>query len=258
MLSFFLLTEFLFASPNRIVSLNPTLTEILFELDLGDDIVGTTEYSDYPDAAKKIPRVGSYARPQIEKIVELKPTRILTFKEGDPSYVESLKKTKLTLSVFESRSLGDFEIIVNNLAELFNRRAQAQTLIKINKAYWSQVKKINLNKKILIEVDHEPLFVAGSDTFISEGLFKCGLYNVFSDLKGYKQVQQESLNDKKPDIILVLSASGFKASEDYWHSNPLTRTATIRVGDPDTMSRLSPRFSKSIYDFCKGLKGFQQ
>ena len=72
MFLFLLLNILLAQTPStpRIVSLNPALTEILFKLDLGNHIVGTTTYSDYPEAAKKIPIIGSYFKPNIEKIIK--------------------------------------------------------------------------------------------------------------------------------------------------------------------------------------------
>src|SRR5690606_29289418 len=104
----------------KIVSLNPALTEILFDLGLGKNIIGTSSFSNYPKEAKKIQTVGSYLKPSIEKIIRLKPTHILVFKEGDPTIEESFKRANLNYILFESRTLKDFENTILTLSKLFD------------------------------------------------------------------------------------------------------------------------------------------
>lgn len=255
MLAIFLFS-FVFAREYRIVSLNPTLTEILFELGEGGSIVGTTQFSDYPEAAKKIKRVGTYLRPQIEKIVELKPTHVIAYNEGDPSYVDSLKKANVPLFIFESRKLEQYEQVITKLSQMF-KSSKGKSLIKKYNTDLAKIIKNKINKKVLIQVDQNPLIVAGGNTFISQGFEKCGLKNVFQKLDGFKQIQMEAIKENQPDIILILGqlskGSNFDTVKEFWRNNPLTKNAKFVWGDPDTLSRLSPRFTNAIYKVCSEL-----
>lgn len=252
-----LLSIFVCAGEYRIVSLNPTITEILFELDLGDSIVGVTQFSEYPEAAKKITRIGSYLRPQIEKIIELRPTHVIAYNEGDPSYVESFRKASIPFYIFDSHKLEQYENVVMDLSKLFNKKIKGQKLIEAYKKDWDEIKKINSNKKILIQVDQNPTMIAGGNTFISQGFEICGAKNIFKDLNGYKQIQLESLKERSPEDIIVLGQLSKGATQEsvknFWLKNPLTKNAKFVWADPDTLGRLSPRFFKSLLSICKKL-----
>jgi ABC-type Fe3+-hydroxamate transport system substrate-binding protein len=243
----------------RIVSLSPALTEVLFELGLGKNVVGTSSFSNIPEEAKKIPTVGSYLSPSIEKIIRLNPTHVLIFKEGDPSIEESLKKANLNYLVFDSRSLDDFETLVKEIGKTFDVDKKAQEVLKVWKSQWDLLAMIpKTNKKIMIEVDHNPIFVAGADTFISKAFEKCGFKNSFDNLKGYKKIQVEAVFNRKPDVVLVLGQlnelDSFNSVKDFWKNNPVTKNATIVKGKADDLSRLSTRLPQAILKTCNEIK----
>lgn len=255
----------LISSPNlhaeeiRIVSLSPAITEVLFELGLDSKIVGTSSFSDFPEAAKKIPTVGSYLKPSIEKIIRLNPTYVLVFKEGDPSIAESLKNAKLNFIVLESRSLEDFEKMISLLGKTFDVDKKSKTVLDLWKSQWSLLSTLpKANKKIMIQVDHNPIFIAGADTFISKALEKCGLHNSFNNLEGYKKIQLESVLNRKPEVILVVGmlnrADSFNEAKTFWTNNPITKNSSVLKADGDSMSRLSTRLPGAVIKTCSEIK----
>jgi ABC-type Fe3+-hydroxamate transport system substrate-binding protein len=247
------------AADLRIVSLSPALTEVLFELGLQDKIVGTSSFSDFPSDAKKIPTVGSYLKPSIEKILRLNPTHVLVFKEGDPTIAESLKNAKLNYIVYDSRTLEDFEKMIQSLGSTFNVDKKAQNILNLWKTQWEAVSQLpKVNKKIMIQVDNNPIFIAGSDTFISKAFEKCGLENTFKNLDGYKKVQMESVVNRKPDVILVVGmlngSDTFSEIQNFWNKNPVTKNSSVIKADGDSMSRLSTRLPSAVIKTCSEIR----
>ena len=254
--SLFLLFSFsVQANEFRIISLSPAITEIVFNLGLDKSLVGVSSFSDYPEAAKKIPTVGSYISPSIEKIVRLNPTHVLVFKEGDPSIEQALKNAKINYIVLESRSLEDFEVMVNKLGLTFNVMKKSQEVLKMWKSQWEMLATLpKVKKSIMIQVDHNPIFVAGGDTFISKAFEKCDLKNSFQNLDGYKKVQLESVMNRSPEVVLVVGmlsqADTFPQAKEFWAKNPVTKKSFVIRGDGDAISRLSSRLPGAVIKAC--------
>lgn len=243
----------------RVVSLSPAITEVLFNLGLGKNIVGTSSFSSFPESAKNIPTVGSYLSPSIEKIIRLKPTHVLVFKEGDPSIEESLKKAKLNFVVLESRNLEDFENMVKELGNIFKVEKESKKILNTWTTDWSKLEATSRSKeKIMLQVDQSPIYIAGQDTFLSKSFERCGFVNAFDNLNGYKKVQLEAVMNRKPEIILVvgmLDQTGhFEVVKDFWKSNPATKNSKIIKGNGDILSRLSPRLPKEVIKICSQIK----
>lgn len=243
----------------RIVSYSPALTEILFALGLGDSIVGTTTFSDVPEKAKKIPLVGSYFRPSIEKTLQLNPTHVLVMKEGDETILEFLKKSKLNFVVFESRSLKNYKDILLQMGALFDVKTAVAKLI--NEFERETLTLPKLKKSIAILVDDKPVIFAGRDTFLSEALSLCGLKNVF-EFSGYQKVSAEILSSHAPEVLLTLRGhedSKKLAKEDATlflnrvssNKNPFLEQTKIISEDANALSRLGPRLMLSIRRVCE-------
>ncbi len=243
----------------RIVSLSPAITETLYDLELDKYIVGTTSFSNYPEAAKSLPTVGSYLQPSIEKIVRLNPTHVLVFKEGDPSIDRALKNAKLNYKVLNSRTLDDYQEMVRTIGSQFKAQKKAEDIIAKWKSQWAKLEHVpRTNEKILIQVDHMPIYIAGHDTFISRAFERCGLKNIFDNLEGYKKIQLESVLNRKPEIIIAVGmlnqASDFESIRAFWRENPITRNTRIIKGNGDILGRLSLRFPTEVIKVCSQIK----
>jgi len=256
-----LLVALYFASVNchagtndyRIVSLNPTITENLFALGLGAQVVGTTAFSNFPPEAKKIPLIGD-SRINLEKIVSLKPTHVLYFKE---QRAEDLVHLHPATKVIELpfKKISDFTIMLTQLGFIFDKQKQAATLIHDWNRAWTFAKNIAKNKAgLLIQVEHYPIMVAGNDEFLSEVVQTCGLKNLMNH-PGYPRISKEHVLKMRPPIVLALledsKTSAKNTTKKFWGALPNSK---IIFFDPNIITRLSPRLPRETQKLCQQLE----
>ena len=114
----------------RVVSLAPNLTEISYEVGGGDALVGATRFANVPDAAARLPKVGSYVALDIEKIVSLKPQLCLAIRDGNPkATVDRLEALGIPVYVFDPRSLEEIIDTVERLGSIYRQEARAESLV---------------------------------------------------------------------------------------------------------------------------------
>ena len=118
------------APPERIVSLAPNLTEILYDIGLGDHVVAVTDFCDYPPEVKKKPKIGGFSTPSLEAVVAMKPDMVVMTKDGNPpEFAERLKRIGIRISVFEVRRISELPRGIRELgaaldvAQAANKRA---------------------------------------------------------------------------------------------------------------------------------------
>ena len=211
--------EHIFDQPvMRIVSLMPHATELLFEVGAGDHVVGAVQYSDYPEAAKKIPRVGGYSALNIEAIVALEPDLLIAWPEGNRNReLDRLKALGLPILVSDPR---EFEDIANALAiygKVTGKDAQAAiALADFNKKLTYLRNTYSKQKKVSVfyQVWNAPLMTQNGNTFISRAIELCGGNNIFADLPMTNpQVSIESILVADPQLIV---ASGMGQARPEW------------------------------------------
>lgn len=202
----------------RIVSLMPHATELLFEVGAGAQIVGAVKYSDYPEAAKNIPRVGGYSALNIEAIVALEPDLLIAWPEGNRSReLERLKALGLPILVSDPR---EFEDIANALVlygKITGKDKQAAiALAEFNKklSYLRDTYSTQEKVSVFYQVWNSPLMTQNGNTFISRAIELCGGKNIFSELPMTNpQVSIESILVQDPQVIV---ASGMGQARPEW------------------------------------------
>lgn len=242
-------------TPERIVSLSPALTEILFHMGLGNKIVGTSEHSNSPKAAKQITRIGAFQNPNIEKIISLKPDIVLAFREGRDTISAQLKRAQLPLVSLPSHKIDDYEIILNRIGTLFHKKEKTKKLKKEWKKSWKKLKPSKKARRILIQLDHNPLIVAAKNTFLSEIIKRCGHKNAIKKLKGYPILQIETVIQSKPDTLLIVDVSKNKATKSdinkFWKKT--LPKAQIFWEESGHISQLRPRLPQEAQKLCERL-----
>ena len=242
---------------HRIVSLSPATTEMLFDLQLGHLIVGTTEYSNHPKAAQKIQRIGPYQRPSLEMILALKPTIVVAVSEGVDTISSTLKKAKIPMIVLDTKSLLDFEKNIKTLAKTFSIENQGEALIQKWQKNWRQIPNFKRHIKVIIQVDQNPLILAGQQTHLNELIKKCGGQNVFQET-GYQKVSRETIAGLKPKKILTFGQLGKAMTKtmviNYWKSYPALKNINVQFFNPDHVSRLTLHLSAMAAHICKKIR----
>lgn len=202
----------------RIVSLMPHGTELLFEVGAGDLIVGTVKYSDYPKAATEIPVVGGYSGLNIEAIAAMNPDILLSWPEGNASR-ELQRLKQLGFKLYASDPITFYGIADNlrKLGKLTGREQQGNIVadrfmsevIDLEETYSHQT-----SLSVFYQVWHQPLMTQNKDTFISKAIELCGGENIFRDLPiRAPQVSLESILAIDPQVIV---ASGMGKSRPEW------------------------------------------
>jgi len=207
------LSGIVFASPpGRIVSLAPSVTEILYDLGLGDQIIAVTTFCDYPPEALDKPKIGGYSNPSIESIVAMKPDLVVMIDDGNPIEIQDrLKKLDIKTYVFRAKRLKelpqgirDLGIVLGIRDRAFKRAARVENVIH---KYERQARKSPpryFRKKAIFIIQPEPLIVAGPDTIIDDALKLLGLQNIASDATSpYPKYSIEEVIRQSPDIIFM-------------------------------------------------------
>lgn len=196
----------------RIISLAPNLTEILFELGLGDQIVGVTNYCTYPPEALEKEKVGGFINPNLEKIVSLKPDLVVAEHWPSSKTVPRLREFGLQVTeVISPRSFEEIYQVIRGVGETVNRSQGAEELIhrmkKRLEAIEAKASSFDHSPSVYVEIDL-PSWTIGKQSFITEALLLCGAHNLFEDIdKRSFQASKEMIVDRNPDVILAYTVA---------------------------------------------------
>ena len=248
----------------RIVSLMPHATELLFEVGAGAQIVGAVEYSDYPEAAKRIPRVGGYSGLNIEAIVALQPDLILAWPEGNNQReLQRLQQLGMTLFVSDPDTFDDIALNLERLGLLSGHPQQGnQAAVAFRRKVAELRRQYSQQRPVLsvfYQVWHQPLLTQNGSTFISHAIELCGGRNIFAALPmAAPQVSIESVLAADPEVIV---ASGMGASRpewlDAWRRYPqlsAVKTGSLYHIHPDLFHRPTPRFLTGTGILCRDMQ----
>lgn len=244
----------------RIIVLAPHSVEMLFRLDAGDMIVGTTEYSDYPEAANAIPRIGAHTGINMEKVLALEPDLIIAWESGNPKK-DLEQMDKLGLNVYRSKtdSISDIPKEFIYLGKLIGKEAKAKEVVEDFNARLEQIRQANAHKSkvpFFYQLWLEPLRTLTEGSWINPILSYCGGVNIFP-AKGdmhYPQVSMENVLLNMPEAIIIPSHHGAaNVSADHW-SNwpeiPAVKNENIYFINGDILHRYTYRILEGMEAVC--------
>lgn len=238
----------------RIVSLAPDLTELLFEVGAGKHIVGVMRESNYPPAAKKIPIVASYNSVDSEKILALKPDLIIVWAEGN--LAQPLKKFGIPIYFSHQKKLTDIPYTLERFGCLTGEEKTAQRDKDQFLEHYQTLHKAYSEKKVVsvfYQVGSQPLMTITKNSWINDVITLCGGKNIFADLKGAAPVVNlESIITANPDVIIG-SSSRYNL-EKFWTKwskmSAVQKNHFISI-DPDLIERASSRLLKGADKMCQ-------
>lgn len=243
----------------RIVSLAPHLTEQLFAIGAGEKIVGAVDYSDYPEAAKAIPRVGGYSRLDLERILVLKPDLVVAWQSGnDARAVERLQDLGLTVYVSEPRHLPDIADSMVRLGTLAGvpekGRQQAEAFRQHLDALRHQFQG-EIKRTVFYQIWNQPLMTVSGRHLINDVITLCGGRNIFADLEVLTpNVSLEAVLAANPEVII---ASGMGKERPEWLNEwkrwphlSAVKNSRLFVIDPNIIQRATPRLLLGAEKMC--------
>ena len=248
--------------PQRIVSLAPSNTEILFALGLEDRIVGVTDYCDYPPAAAGIQKIGGYKTISVEKVLAADPDLILGAPGSSEDVVGRLRDLGMTVLSLDPETIDDVLQDIELLGRVTGQEEQASVCVE---SLQLRINAVTEKMSILAEkpsvvhvVWHDPIWISGSGTFQGEVITMAGGANAFGSVDEWGIISLEEFIVADPDYILVSSGTGMTEEEghdvikDYFMSEPRmqglksVRDGHIYVIDTDVISRGGPRIVDAL------------
>ncbi len=247
--------------PQRIISLVPSVTEILFAIDADRQLVAVTDYCTYPDEARLLPSIGSYADPGLENILSHQPDLVIaTSAMNSPALIAQLEQLDIPVYVIEAHSVPQTLETIRNLGQLTGQRDQADALARNIDSRIRAIRRQvppDSRPSILAAIVLQPLTVAGPDTFIDNLIDIAGGRNVVP--KGpsrYPTWNFEALLMANPDFILLSPHPGQPDINNFFA--PWTQLTAVANGqivqlNADWLYRPGPRMILGIEALAKTL-----
>ena len=248
------------APAQSIISLAPSLTELAFSAGAGDKLIGVVEYSDYPDAALKLPQVGRFDRFDVELILSMQPDLILAWQTGNPqTTVAQLKQLGLTVYVAEPKLLESIPTLIQRIGQLAGTEIAAKREIEKYQTDYESLSKRYRDApevRVMLQVWNRPLMTTGGNELGNDLIALCGGRNLFGDLSALApKVNLEAVLLRDPELIV---ASGIDETRpvwlDDWQQWPsISAVANGHLGfiDPDLTQRHSVRVLKGAALLCE-------
>jgi iron complex transport system substrate-binding protein len=260
-------TVSLAAPAQRVISLAPHVTELIYAAGGGSKLVGTVSYSDYPPAAQKVPRVGDNKALDLERIVALKPDLIVVWRHGNAqAQLERLRELHIPLFFSEPHQLNDVAVTLTRLGSLLGTSGTADAAASAYHAHIERLRARYANRppvSVFYEVWDQPLMTLNGTHMISDVITLCGGRNVFAQLAPLvPTVSTEAVIAANPEAIVTASAGATKpdaplAKLDSWHTWP-SLTAVARNNlfaiDGDLIDRPAPRIAQGAEQLCEDLE----
>ena len=251
--------------PQRIVSLTPSVTEILYALGDEDRLIGVTSYCNYPEAAKSKPKVGEYASPSLEVLAAMQPD--LLFMSADNSSPEMLARFEsLNIPVYIAypRSVSETAALIRNMGHLLERQELAEKLAaKLDRSV-ECARTLTSNRprtKVLCTVMTQPLVVAGRHTLLDNLVEIAGGENVVPEgANRYPTWGIESVLAANPDVILISPHPGQtdpSAIYRQWPELKAVRDERLMTIEADWIQRPGPRLVRGLSAMTKALHGIE-
>ncbi len=247
------------AAPRRVVALAPNLTEIVFALGAGGSLVGVSEYSDYPEAARAIPRVGGLEIDP-EKVVALSPDLVLAVAEGNAQgSVRALEAAGIPVTVTPSGSLDSVLESIRIVAGKLGRADEGGRLVAELERRRAAVRARAAGRRkprTLLLVWPDPPQAAGGQTFLNDLLTEAGADNVVGDRRGWPVLSGEYVATAPVELLVVPDSAETRPAWDRAFAagplarGPVSRARRVRV-DEAVLTRPGPR----VFDALEQLEG---
>jgi iron complex transport system substrate-binding protein len=248
------------APAQRIVSLAPHVTEQLFAAGAGDRIVGASEYSDYPEEAKKLPRVASSGTVNLEAVIALKPDLVVAWRlEATAAALTRLEQLGVPVFYSEPRRLAQIPSLIEALGELAGTSATAKPLARSLRSELARLDAEYSSRRpvtVFYQISDKPLMTIGGGQFVSDAIDLCGGRNIFSGATVMAPVVNiESVIAADPEVILTARPDPRdKSWQKFWLRFPglfAVESGNLYTVPTNEMHRHGPRAIAATRLLCE-------
>jgi iron complex transport system substrate-binding protein len=247
---------------DRVVSLAPNLTEIVFAIGAGNRLVGRTSYCDFPPEAKAVAEVGDTLHPNLERMIAVKPQVVLVSTASQLEvFTKQLEGQNIAVFVTDPHDLeGVFRSILQ-IGEIVGEQDQANSLVQKLREQTNAVEQAVKQKppvKVFYQVSGEPLYTAGHDAFVTDLMRRAGAASVTADVPGaWPKYSNESALAARPDAIILPSGGSMgeansNVAEALRQSPAVLHGRVYKIND-DHLARPGPRSVTGLEEMARAL-----
>ena len=245
-------------TPERIISVSPSSTEILGVIGADSMLVGVSLYSDYPPSVKSLPKVGSYVKPNIEQIISLKPDLVIMSYNGAPwNVVNKLRKLNLNVAVLRSEKFSDIIKNINWLGEILELQKKAKKASGNLESRYEQIRSLvkeTLKPRVFYSIALNPIITVGAKSFINDLIRDAGGINITGDIdQAYPKLTIESVIVRAPDVLVFSTGMGNELDMENqlpfwkrWESIPAVSNQRFIEVNHDVINRAGPRIVEAL------------
>jgi iron complex transport system substrate-binding protein len=248
--------------PQRIITLAPNLTEIVYAVGAGNRLVGNTTYCDYPAEAKQVEKIGDTLQPNIERIIALRPQLILVSTASQlESFTRQLDEQGIAVYVTDPRSLEDVFRSIRTLGELLGEAERGEKLSDDLRGRASAVEEAVKSSKpvrVFYQVSAAPLYTIGRDAFLTDLIRRAGGQSVTAETPGaFPRFSDEAALASQPEAI-VMSVDSSMDENNARPAASLEKSAAVKSGrvyriNGDLLSRPGPRLVEGLEQMARAL-----
>lgn len=244
-------------SAKRIISLAPSITEILFALGVRQEIIGVTNFCDYPEDVTTKPRIGGFVNPDVEKIVSLKPDLVVAIADGNRwDTIERLSDLGLPIYTVDPKGFDGVIRTIRNIGEIIGKGEEARTLIR--RMMEKREKVVTLTRSlhrpaVFFQVGDAPVITVGKGTLANDLIRLAGGRSISeNEPLSYPPYSIETILSKAPEIIIFSAMDNRKNYSDLirrwqtWKSIPAVKSNSIFVIDSNLVDRPAPRIVEGL------------
>ncbi len=239
-------------NPVRVVALAPSITEVVFALGQEHRLVGVSQFSDFPQEALRLPQVGSYIKPDIERIIVLNPDICIAVKDGNPRAVaDRLESLRIPVYAVDPLDLEAIMTMVVQIGDLLNAGDRARTIVTEMKIRIDRVRELVMKTEqrpgVFFQIGVSPIVSVGKGTFIHELIQMAGGKNLCAGYSSYPRLSREQVVAMLPDVLIIttmhrdVSLDQVKAEWAGWSQIPAVRDNRFAIVDSNIFDRPTPR-----------------
>ncbi len=247
---------------DRVISLAPNLTEVVFAVGAGDRLVGNTSYCDYPAEARAVEKVGDTLHPSLERIIALRPQVVLISTASQLEvFTQQLQNQNIAVFVTDPRDLDGVFRSIDQVGQMLGQVEQARLLVqklRVRAAAVEQAVKQARPVRVFYQLSAEPLYTAGHDAFVTDLMRRAGAASVTADVPGaWPKYSNESALAAKPEAI-ILPSGGSMGTGNSSVAEALRRSPAVLEGrvfkiNDDHLVRPGPRAVDGLEEMARAL-----
>lgn len=249
----------------RVIAMAPHVTELLFAAGGAENIVGAVTYSDYPEAAKKVPRVGDNRQVDIERVIAMKPDLIVVWMHGSSErQIDTLRQLGVPIFHSEPKKLGDIATSIATLGKLMGTESVADAAAADLRKQFAALARQYANRppvRMFYQVWDKPLYTLSGGSIVSDAMTLCGGVNIFADLKVTAPVVGvEAVLQADPEAIFGTSEKNY-GGVNLWRAYPnlqAVRRDNLFTLNGELLNRAGPRMAAGTAALCEKLEQARQ